>query len=190
MTDSGSINKTITLLVATDGDETNTSGGTVTGAGTYATGTQITITATPSAGYRFLGWASSPTGNIYNSDDSRTITVWDDVTYYAQFENSTEEKTITDCEMALIFQSGETGTKTTSIQHTPKSGSTISAGVRKWNNNNDDVIPATFTQGVASTETIDTASSLSYDGDKRFTLTVTTGSSYLRAISGVTYTYI
>lgn len=105
-------------------------------------------------------------------------------------ENTSEEKTATELVMGAIFQSGETGSKTVGITHTPKSGSTLSGGVRKWNNSNDDVIPVTFTQGVASTETIDASSSLAYDGDTLFTLTVTTGSSYLRAISGMTYTYI
>lgn len=41
---------TVTLSVSPDG------GGVVTGAGEYADGTQVTVTATPNDGYRFVGW--------------------------------------------------------------------------------------------------------------------------------------
>lgn len=42
---------TVILSVSPD------SGGVVTGAGEYADGTQVTVTATPNDGYRFVGWA-------------------------------------------------------------------------------------------------------------------------------------
>lgn len=41
---------TVTLSVSPDG------GGVVTGAGEYEDGTQVTVTATPNDGYRFVGW--------------------------------------------------------------------------------------------------------------------------------------
>jgi len=45
-------------LTASAGD-----GGTVTGGGTFASGTQVNLTATPSAGYSFSGWSNGSTAN-------------------------------------------------------------------------------------------------------------------------------
>jgi len=57
-------------------------GGTVsTEGGTYDEGTEITITATPSEGYRFIGWE----GNT-SSEESLTITLNSNQTYQALFE--------------------------------------------------------------------------------------------------------
>lgn len=39
-----------------------TAGGTITGGGTYVSGTTITLTATPAAGYTFTGWSGAVTG--------------------------------------------------------------------------------------------------------------------------------
>lgn len=55
-------------------------GGTVTGGGTYDYGTQVTLTATPNAGYQFVRWSDG------NTDQTRTITVTSNVTYTAIFE--------------------------------------------------------------------------------------------------------
>ena len=38
-------------------------GGSVTGGGTYASGTQVSLTATPSSGYSFSGWSTGSTAN-------------------------------------------------------------------------------------------------------------------------------
>ena len=57
-------------------------GGTVsTEGGTYEEGTEITITATPSEGYRFTGWE----GNT-STEESLTITLNSNQTYQALFE--------------------------------------------------------------------------------------------------------
>ena len=45
-------------LTASAGD-----GGSVTGGGTFASGTQISLTATPSSGYSFSGWSNGSTAN-------------------------------------------------------------------------------------------------------------------------------
>jgi len=45
-------------LTATAGD-----GGSVTGGGTFASGTQVSLTATPSSGYSFSGWSNGSTTN-------------------------------------------------------------------------------------------------------------------------------
>jgi hypothetical protein len=45
-------------LTASAGD-----GGSVTGGGTFASGTQVSLTATPSSGYSFSGWSNGSTAN-------------------------------------------------------------------------------------------------------------------------------
>ena len=57
-------------------------GGTVSAeGGTYEEGTEITITATPSEGYRFTGWEGNDSTN-----ESLTITLNSNQTYQALFE--------------------------------------------------------------------------------------------------------
>ena len=58
-------------------------GGTVSGGGTYAYGTNVTITATPSTGYTFNGW--SGTGVTDTSAASTTVSMTSDRTVSASF---------------------------------------------------------------------------------------------------------
>lgn len=54
--------------------------GTVSGGGSYAAGTSVTLTATPNSGYRFVGWVeggttvSTNTSYIFNADKNRSLT--------------------------------------------------------------------------------------------------------------------
>ena len=57
--------------------------GEVTGAGTYDYGTQVTLTATANAGYRFEQWSNGVTANPY------LFTATEDLTLEAQFTRST-----------------------------------------------------------------------------------------------------
>ena len=59
----------------------NPSMGSVTGGGTYAEGSTVTLTATPNNGYSFLRWREDN-----NTDNPRTITVTGDRTYTAIFQ--------------------------------------------------------------------------------------------------------
>ena len=61
-------------------------GGTVSGGGTYVSGTAVTIKATPNAGYRFSKWSDG------NTNASRTITVSGAATYTAYFVQDTINK--------------------------------------------------------------------------------------------------
>lgn len=63
--------------------------GTVTGGGTYASGTEVTLTATAASGYRFIQWNDGVTTS------PRTVTVSKDESYVASFETSTSTYTIT-----------------------------------------------------------------------------------------------
>ena len=73
--------KTLAIMV------TPSEGGSVTGAGTYDAGTQVSVEAIPNEGYKFVGWD--------DGDDfpTRTVTVNEDVTLTAKFapvENTAE----------------------------------------------------------------------------------------------------
>jgi hypothetical protein len=74
---------TITVL------SNNEAYGSVTGGGTYDEGSEVTITATPNQGYRFVSWDDG------NTDDIRTITVTSDSTFVANFEEEEQRYTIT-----------------------------------------------------------------------------------------------
>lgn len=54
-------------------------GGTVTGGGTYESGTSVTIKATANSGYRFVKWSDG------NTNATRTVTVTGNATYTAEF---------------------------------------------------------------------------------------------------------
>jgi len=60
-----------------------TNGGTVTGGGTYESGTSINITATPNNDYTFINWTKG--GNVVSTTAITNITVNEDATYTANF---------------------------------------------------------------------------------------------------------
>lgn len=59
---------------------TATEGGTVSGAGTYDSGTVVTLQAIPQSGYRFVRWSDG------NTNAARTITMTANSSYTAYFE--------------------------------------------------------------------------------------------------------
>ena len=60
----------------------NSTMGNVTGSGTYAEGSEVTLIATSNPGYRFVEWSDG------NTDSVRTIVVTADINLVAYFENS------------------------------------------------------------------------------------------------------
>jgi hypothetical protein len=62
-------------LTASAGD-----GGSVSGGGTFASGTQVSLTATPTSGYSFSGWSNGSTANPL------TVTLNSNTTITANFE--------------------------------------------------------------------------------------------------------
>jgi hypothetical protein len=64
-------------------------GGTVTGGGTYAENTAVTIKASPNTGYKFTKWSDG------NTSATRSVTVTSAATYTAYFEKLTHTVTAT-----------------------------------------------------------------------------------------------
>lgn len=75
----GATGTTFTISVAV----TPEGSGSVTGAGTYSSGTSVELNAIANAGYKFKKWSDGVT------DNPRTITVTQSMTYTAQFEEDT-----------------------------------------------------------------------------------------------------
>ena len=71
-------------LTASAGD-----GGSVTGGGTYASGTQVSLTATPTSGYSFTGWSNGSTTNPL------TVTLNTNTTITANFQVIVNNYTLT-----------------------------------------------------------------------------------------------
>ena len=80
-----------------------TNGGTVTGSGFYPKGTEITITASPNSGYKFLRWSDG------NNKSSRTITVEDNITFTAIFTTASETPDKTFVQIGVIVSPEDGG---------------------------------------------------------------------------------
>jgi hypothetical protein len=84
-------------LTASAGD-----GGSVTGGGTFASGTQVSLTATPSSGYSFSGWSTGSTANPL------TVTLNSNTSITANFQEIVNSYTITVItEGGLVTGAGE-----------------------------------------------------------------------------------
>ncbi|MCH1444018.1 MAG: InlB B-repeat-containing protein, partial [Flavobacteriaceae bacterium] len=64
-------------------------GGSVSGGGTFASGTQVSLTATPSSGYSFSGWSTGSTTNPL------TVTLNSNTTITANFDVLVNSYTLT-----------------------------------------------------------------------------------------------
>ncbi len=78
--------------------------GTVTGAGTYDYGTQVTLTATANSGYEFSQWSNGATYNPY------LFTATEDLTLEAQFVPTTAVENVSadsDTTVRKVFRNGQ-----------------------------------------------------------------------------------
>lgn len=105
--------------------------GTVAGAGTYPVGATVTLTATPFAGYYFVGWDDG------NADNPRQITVTQNATYIAQFA-SNPVVTFTLNVLCNTDQGTTVGSGTYTAGATVNIAAVPNAGFEfdKWNDNN------------------------------------------------------
>ena len=102
-----------------------TTGGTVTGGGTYSAGQSVTVTATNNSGYLFSGWYKD--GAKVSSNKSYTFTVTGNVTLTAKFYplsmNYTVTATASPSEGGTVSGGGSySAGKTATVTATPKSG--------------------------------------------------------------------
>ncbi|MDA0755600.1 MAG: VCBS repeat-containing protein [Proteobacteria bacterium] len=92
-------------LTATAGD-----GGSVTGGGTFASGTQVNLTATPSAGYSFSSWSNGSTANpltvTLNSNTSVTANFELVINTYTLSIESSEGGSVTSPDVSGIISGG------------------------------------------------------------------------------------
>ncbi len=153
----------------------NAAYGTVTGAGTYQEGTELTLTATPNEGYAFTGWSDG------NTDNPRTITVTKDATYTANF--SITQHTLTLSAANGSISGAESGKKydygtTLTLTAVPNTGYAFT----QWSDGNTDN-PRTITIKQAVTYTANFALT-----QHTITLSATNGS-ISGAESGKKYDY-
>ena len=64
-------------------------GGTVSGGGTFALGSQVTVTATPNSGFYFKGWANNGSAQIISTEASYTFTLQGQTDLVAMFDIDT-----------------------------------------------------------------------------------------------------
>ena len=93
-------NITITVISA------NENMGTVSGSGEYLFGSEVTITATPKQGYRFVSW------NDGNTENPRTIVVEAEATYIATFEEEIGIETASELDELRLYPNPTSGTIT------------------------------------------------------------------------------
>ncbi len=103
---------TITVLSA------NPNQGSVSGGGSYAAGTTVTLRATPANGYEFSNW------NDGNTSNPRTITVTSNATYIANFREVSSVNTYT---ITVLSANEDYGTVSGGGSYTEGSTVTISA---------------------------------------------------------------
>ena len=145
----------------------NTSWGTVSGGGTYASGSTVTIKATPKSGYSFEKW------NDGNTSATRTITVTGNATYTAQFKSNTTYYTITvtsnNTSWGTVSGGGSYPSgSTVTIKATPYSGYAFD----RWSDGNTS---ATRTITVTGNATYKAYFKTSSGGDNTASMTVNFG---------------
>lgn len=140
MTDQGggdtpSDSVTISGRTITDG-LANNAGGISDGYGSYTNGDTVTMTASPSEGFRFVKWAESINGEAVSTSQTYIFTASEDKTLYAHFETDSEGTTVTETVTGVSFASHEEGRKTYTLQHTPVAGTTVfiscTVGLTAW----------------------------------------------------------
>ena len=144
-------------LTASAGD-----GGSVTGGGTFASGTQVSLTATPSSGYSFSGWSNGSTANPL------TLTLNSNTSITANFQVIVNSYTlsVTSEEGGSVSTEGgeyEEGTEVT-ITATPDEGYRFTG----WSDDSTE-------ESITITLNSDTSLTANFELIPVYTLTVTAG---------------
>ncbi|MBR6494201.1 MAG: hypothetical protein IKT22_02880, partial [Prevotella sp.] len=80
------VEKTVLQTITITASANPAEGGTVTGGGTYEVGENVTLTATPNEGYKFVKWIANETQ--VSTDATYTFTASEDKSYQAVFEST------------------------------------------------------------------------------------------------------
>ena len=122
------------------------SGGTVTGGGTYNHGEQATITASPATGYAFVNWTEG--GSIISTNASYTFTVNSNRSFQANYSQNTY---------------------TVSVSNNPSSGGTVTGG-GNYNHGEQATITASPAAGYAFVNWTEGGSIISTNATYTFTV--------------------
>ena len=150
----------INLSVETDGDASDTSGGTVSGGGQVREGTSVTVTATPAQYYHFAHWREN--GAIVSSDNPYTFTANSSRSLVARFlQDISYSESI-----GITHNAGESITSYT-ISGPVHSGVNITVHYTYQYDTGDGSASASFTQGSSGSKTDShTGITISYAGGK------------------------
>jgi hypothetical protein len=124
-------------------------GGTVTGGGTYASGTSRTVTATPNSGYSFTSWTES--GNVVSTSASYTFTLTANRTLVANFTQNPVNYTI-------------------NVSASPSAGGTVTGG-GTYASGTSRTVTATPNSGYSFTSWTESGNVVSTSASYTFTLT-------------------
>lgn len=150
----------INLSVETDGDASDTSGGTVSGGGQVREGTSVTVTATPAQYYHFAHWREN--GAIVSSDNPYTFTAYSSRSLVARFLQDTSYSE----SIGITHNAGESITSYT-ISGPVHSGVNITVHYTYQYDTGDGSASASFTQGSSGSKTEShTGITISYAGGK------------------------
>ena len=138
------------------------SGGTVTGGGNYAHGSQATITASPSTGYAFVNWTEG--GSVVSTNASYTFTVNSNRSFQANYSQNTY---------------------TVSVSNNPSSGGTVTGG-GNYNHGEQATITASPAAGYAFVNWTEGGSIISTNAT--YTFTVNSNRNFQANFSQNTYT--
>ena len=137
-------------------------GGSVTGGGTYDHGEQVTITASPSAGYSFVNWTEG--GAVISTNATYTFTVNSNRSFQANYSQNTY---------------------TVSVSNNPSSGGTVTGG-GNYNHGEQATITASPAAGYAFVNWTEGGSVISTNAS--YTFTVNSNRSFQANYSQNTYT--
>lgn len=150
----------INLSVETDGDASDTSGGTVSGGGQVIEGTSVTVTATPAQYYHFAHWREN--GAIVSSDNPYTFTANSSRSLVARFLQDTSYSE----SIGITHNAGESMSSYT-ISGPVHSGVNITVHYTYQYDTGDGSASASFTQGTSGSKTDShTGITISYAGGK------------------------
>ena len=155
--------------------------GTTTGAGNYATGSTVSIQATPAEGYKFMGWTG---GNVASAEATQTtLTLSSDITLTANFEPLAEYAVSIASNPANAGTVSESGNfiegTTITIEATPLDGYTF----HSWSGAEvGDSTESTTTLTVGQDTTL--YANFIYSGPSTHTLTLSTEPEAIGTVQG------